>query len=90
MTISERTQFLEDNPDVEQLVNGFPGFTDSVHLGRTKTADGFNDLMKQIKKNNHGADIKTKVSLRFIPPTNLDRPYEFNGLIIPQSNSTNK
>ncbi len=60
MTISERTKFLEDNPDVEQLVNGFPGFTDSVHLGRTKTADGFNDLMKQIKKNNHGADIKIR------------------------------
>jgi len=60
MSISERTKFLEENPDVEQLINGFPGFTDSVHLGRTKTADGFNDLMKQIKKNNIHSDIKTR------------------------------
>jgi hypothetical protein len=59
MSISERTQFLEDNPDVEQLVHGFPADADSFKLGRTKPADGFRDLLGQIKKNNIGSNIKT-------------------------------
>ena len=60
MTISERTKFLEENPDVTQLVNGFPSDGDSVKLGRTKTDDSFNDLLKQIKKNNVGSTIQTR------------------------------
>lgn len=59
MSISERTKFLEDNPDVVQLVNGFPADADSVHLGRTKPSDGFRDLLGQIKTNNIGSNIKT-------------------------------
>ena len=59
MTISERTQFLADNSQVEQLVHGFPGAVDSVKIGRTKPADGFRDLLKQIKKNNIGSDLNT-------------------------------
>jgi len=59
MTISERTKFLEDNPDVEQMVHGAPKFMDTVHLGRTKPADGFKDLLKQIKKNNIWSNINT-------------------------------
>lgn len=59
MKISERDAFLEENPDVEQMINGFPADADSVHLGRTKPADGFKDLLKQIKTNNRGSKINT-------------------------------
>jgi len=59
MTISERTNFLAENPDVEQLIDGFPADADSVKLGRTKPADGFRDLLKQIKKSNIGSKINT-------------------------------
>ena len=59
MTISERTKFLEDNPDVTQLVHGFPSYSDTVTLGRTTPSDGFKDLLKQIKKNNIGSKINT-------------------------------
>lgn len=59
MTISERTKFLSENPDVEQLIDGFPADADSVKLGRTKPADGFKDLLKQIKRNNIGSKINT-------------------------------
>ena len=57
MTISGRTQFLEENPHIEQGVLGAPKFMDTVKLGRTKPADGFRDLLKQLKKNNHGSTI---------------------------------
>ena len=51
MTISERTSYLEKHPEVEQLVHGFPSDACTVGLGRTKPAQGFRDLLKQIDKN---------------------------------------
>lgn len=59
MSISERDQYIIDNPTHTQLVHGFPADADSYRLGRTKPADGFRDLLTQINKNNHGADIRT-------------------------------
>ena len=59
MSISERDQFVEDNPDHTQLVYGFPADADSYRLGRTKPADGFKDLLGQINRNNIGANIRT-------------------------------
>ena len=59
MTITERTEYLKANPHIEQLVYGAPRFMDTVKLGRTKSAEGFKDLLKQIKKNNTGSTIET-------------------------------
>lgn len=48
MTISSRTQFLEDNPHITQLVNGAP----LIHSGRgmKKPDAGFRDILKNVKK----------------------------------------
>lgn len=54
MTISERTQFLADNPHVEQLVFGAPAVTYRSGQTRTKPDDNFRDLLKHIKKRSGG------------------------------------
>ena len=60
MKISERDQYVIDNPTHEQLVYGFPADADSFRIGRTKPADGFKDLLGQIKKNSgRKANINT-------------------------------
>ena len=50
MSISALEQFLKDNPNVTQLVNGAP----LIHSGRglNKPDAGFRDLLKNIKKGN--------------------------------------
>jgi hypothetical protein len=48
MSISALDQFLEENPNIVQLVNGAP----LVHSGRGigKPDSGFRDLLKDMKK----------------------------------------
>jgi hypothetical protein len=50
MSISALEQYLSDNPNITQLVNGAP----LVHSGRGlgKPEQGFRDLLKDIKKKN--------------------------------------
>ena len=53
MSISERTKYLEDNPHIEQLVNGAPLIADPMRIGGTsvsKPDNGFRDVLKQVKK----------------------------------------
>lgn len=52
MTISEGDRFLEENPHVEKLVNGFPASVSMAMGGTTKPDSGFRDLLKTIKKKN--------------------------------------
>lgn len=59
MSISERDEFVKNNPHMTQLVNGFPGLGDPVKLGRKKPDDGFRDLLKRVKKRNRGSTINT-------------------------------
>ena len=49
MSISALDTYLEENPNITQLVNGAP----SLHSGRGmgKPDDGFRDVLRQIKKN---------------------------------------
>jgi hypothetical protein len=47
MSITERTDFLDANSGVEQLVYGFPGLSSGVNK---KPDAGFRDLLKHIKK----------------------------------------
>ena len=57
MSISERDMFLQENPNMEQLVNGAPSIGYST---LTKKPDnGFRDILKTIKKNNRGSKINT-------------------------------
>jgi antibiotic biosynthesis monooxygenase (ABM) superfamily enzyme len=49
MKISELDQYLEENKNVKQLLNGFPG---SIRSHNKKPDAGFRDLLKDIKKRN--------------------------------------
>lgn len=46
--ISECEDYLKANPHIEQLVYGAPGIVSGV--GIAKPADGFKDLLKEMKK----------------------------------------
>ena len=59
MKISERDEYLKENPHIEQLVHGFPGTVDPTRLGRVKPDDGFKDVLKHVKKGNPGSTINT-------------------------------
>jgi len=50
MSISALDQYLKDNPNITQLVNGAP----LIHSGRGlgKPDQGFRDLLKNIKQGN--------------------------------------
>jgi hypothetical protein len=55
MGISAADKYLEENPHIERLVNGCPG----IHSGRglgggLKIDNGFNDVLKEIKKKHNG------------------------------------
>lgn len=58
LTITERTEFLEKNPRVTQLVNGFPG---SVTGFNKKPDAGFRDLLKNMKKANSKGTRKSTI-----------------------------
>lgn len=49
MSISALDTYLEENPNLTQLVNGAPAL--SSGRGMTKPDNGFRDVLKQIKKN---------------------------------------
>ena len=62
MGISEADNYLEKNPHIERLVNGAP----MIHSGRglgggLKVSDGFNDILKTIKKNHSKGLTKSTI-----------------------------
>lgn len=57
MSISACDQYLQDNPNMEQLINGFPCI--GYNMVTAKPADGFRDILKTIKKGNKGSKINT-------------------------------
>lgn len=59
MSLSEREQFLKENPHVEQLITQAPGLIDVWHTGRIKPTSATNEVLKRIKKNNYGSKINT-------------------------------
>lgn len=50
MTISALDEYLKNNPNVTQLVNGAPLISSGRGMG--KPDNGFRDLLKDIKKKN--------------------------------------
>lgn len=52
MKISERDQYVIDNPHMKQLITGAPSIGDAHRMGVVKTPDSFNSLLKHIKKGN--------------------------------------
>lgn len=62
MSISEREQYLEDNPHMTQLVHGAPALGDPIRLGLRKPDDGFRDRLREIKKHHSRGMSKSSVN----------------------------
>ena len=58
-TMAEREQFLEENPDYIQ-VPPIVAFGDSVRLGIRRIDNGFNDVLKEVKKSHYKSTIETR------------------------------
>ena len=58
MSITAREEYLVNNPNIIQLVNGAPALGDSVRLGLRKPDDGFRDVLREIK-NKHSGGLST-------------------------------
>ena len=59
MSISDMEQFEIDNPHMKKMIQAV-AFGDSARMGIRKTDEGFNDLLKSIKKNKPGSTIETR------------------------------
>lgn len=59
LTISERQRYLDEHPEYIQVPCA-PGIGDAMRLGKTKTPDSFNDLLKHVKKSHYQSTIQTR------------------------------
>ena len=64
MSISQREQYLKDNPHMTTVITSAPAIGDSVQLGVKKTPDSFNSLLKNIKKNSESKGLKSNINTR--------------------------
>lgn len=58
ISVSERTKFLEENPNFVQPLAS-PSIGDSVRLGVTKPPASFNELLNHAKKSHYKSNINT-------------------------------
>lgn len=59
MFMSELKPYLENNPDIEQMINTFSGIGDPIRMGMQKPDSGFRDVLKEIKKKHRRSTINT-------------------------------
>jgi len=59
MSIADMEQFDIDNPHMKKIIHA-PAIGDAMRLGVRKIDDGFNDILKTVKKNNPGSTIRDK------------------------------
>jgi hypothetical protein len=57
--ISEYDKFKEDNPHLERYIDGSPGMSDPVRLGLVKPAEGFREVLRNIKKGSPRSKFNT-------------------------------
>jgi len=58
MSIHDLDKYKEDNPNLEQYHDSFPGVVGSAGI-KNQVPDGFRDVLKSIKKANIGSDFNT-------------------------------
>jgi len=51
MKIAEREVYLQDNPQIQQVITGSAPLIDSARLGRAKPDQGFRDILTSMKQN---------------------------------------
>lgn len=59
MSVSDREEYLKDNPNMEQILTSAIATVDAHRLGRKKPDDSFREILKEIKKKNPGSNINT-------------------------------
>ena len=64
MSISQREQYLKENPHMTPHIRKEQPIGDTIKLGVTKTPDSFNDLLKTIKKGNSKGTEKSSINTR--------------------------
>ena len=62
MSISERENFLAQNPHVQQQIVSAPSLGDSIRMGLKKPDDGFRDRLREIKKAHSRGFTKSTVN----------------------------
>lgn len=55
MSMAERQEYLDNNPNIKQLILRAPAIGDSVRLGLKKPDEGFRDVLKNVKKHHPGS-----------------------------------
>lgn len=58
LSIAERDAFLENHPNVRQLIVSPPNFASSERLGIKKPDSEFRNMLSYIKKRNPGSTIR--------------------------------
>lgn len=59
MKISERDDFLRDNPQYESVILGAPGIGDPIRLGVRKPDQGFREVLQKAKAAHPKGNINT-------------------------------
>lgn len=57
MKISERDQYLLDNPQLESIITGAPMMMDPVRAGVRKTDNGFKEVLQKIHTRTPGSKL---------------------------------
>lgn len=59
MKISERDEFLRDNPQYESVILGAPSIGDPIRLGLKKPDQGFREVLQKAKAAHPRGNINT-------------------------------
>ena len=62
LSMAERQEYLDQNPNIKQLIVNAPALGDSVRLGLRKPDDAFRDVLKNVKKHHPGSIKKDGVA----------------------------
>ncbi len=57
LSLKERSEFLSNNPQYEQVHLSGPALGDPIRLGFKKVDDTFRDILKERKRKNHRSTI---------------------------------
>lgn len=62
MSMTEREEYLANNPNVQQQIVSAPALGDSIRLGLRKPDNGFRDRLREIKKAHSKGFTKSTVN----------------------------
>lgn len=57
MKISEKEQYLSENPNIEMYFKVAPGMADSVRIGVRKADNGFKEVLQKIHQKTPGSQL---------------------------------